>query len=156
MRVPIYKGVLQLETQQTEYVKERNMNVPEITNLFTPGNVAEMMRVVFELDRSPVEQVYLICQNSKGIPIAVSLLTQGTVNSSVFCSREVFLQALKLSAVSIILCHNHPSQDVTPSRDDIIVTNKLKDAGHLLGIKVLDHVIVAHDTYFSFKEQDYL
>ena len=68
--------------------------------------------------------------------------------------REVFKPAIAESAHSIILIHNHPSGDCKPSRKDIVVTRKIKEAGDLLEIKLIDHVIIGKNSYYSFKEQD--
>jgi DNA repair protein RadC len=70
-------------------------------------------------------------------------------------AREVFQKALLANAVSIILMHNHPSGDPTPSRQDIEVTKKIADAGNLIGIELLDHIIVG-DSYTSLKEKGYV
>ena len=77
----------------------------------------------------------------------------GTLNASVIHPREVFKSAIRESANSIILVHNHPSGEPEPSQEDTEITEKLFDAGELLNIKVLDHVIVGKDKFWSFKEK---
>ncbi|MEG1584046.1 MAG: JAB domain-containing protein, partial [Anaerovorax sp.] len=77
----------------------------------------------------------------------------GNLNSSVVHPREVFSVAIKKSAASIILVHNHPSGNTTPSQQDIDVTNRLVEAGTLLGIQVVDHLIIGDGKYLSFKEE---
>ncbi len=77
----------------------------------------------------------------------------GTLNSSLIHPREIFKDAIKESANSIILVHNHPSGDCKPSDEDILITEKLKEAGKLLSIQVLDHVIIGGDKYWSLREK---
>ena len=79
-----------------------------------------------------------------------------SLNTSLIHPREVFNPAIKASANSLILIHNHPSGDVKPSKEDIDITKKLENAGSLLGISVVDHVIVGKNSYLSFKDQDLL
>jgi DNA repair protein RadC len=73
----------------------------------------------------------------------------GTLNSNLVSVREVFKKAIMMSSIGIILAHNHPSQDLEPSKEDIEVTKSLKEAGEILGIKVLDHIIINKDNYKS-------
>lgn len=77
----------------------------------------------------------------------------GSLNSTVVHPREVFKTAVLASAASVILAHNHPSGDPTPSKEDIGLTKKLVEAGEILGIKVLDHIIVGVNQYTSFNRQ---
>jgi DNA repair protein RadC len=83
-------------------------------------------------------------------------LSVGTVNGSLVSTREIFLQALKYEAVNVILLHNHPSGDPTPSREDIIVTRKIKNAGELVDIKLLDHIIIGDNKYVSLANEGLL
>ena len=89
--------------------------------------------------------------NSKNEVIKNEIVSIGILNASLVHPREVFKSAIKESANSIILVHNHPSGDTTPSKDDEEVTTKLFDAGDLLDIKVIDHVIITKSGYYSFK-----
>ena len=81
---------------------------------------------------------------------------KGTVNTSVISPREIFLEALSARAVQIILLHNHPSGDVQPSREDMAVTRRIRDAGEMLGIRLADHIIIGERAYISFREENYL
>ncbi len=82
-------------------------------------------------------------------------VSTGTMTSSIIHPREVFKTALLSSATSLLLLHNHPSGDPTPSCEDILITEKLKGAGEIMGIALLDHVIIG-DGYVSLKEKGYL
>jgi DNA repair protein RadC len=84
--------------------------------------------------------------------LAVDICSVGSLNQSIVHPREVFKTALLSSAAAIILLHNHPSGDPTPSSEDLEVTKRLREAGDLLGIKVLDHLVIG-STYYSFVER---
>jgi DNA repair protein RadC len=101
------------------------------------------------------EHFYVLCLDTKNRVIERPVLvSRGTLNSSLIHPREVFKEAIKRSANAVILVHNHPSGDCSPSSDDLKVTEKLVSAGELLGIKVLDHVIVGDGFHWSWKERN--
>jgi len=77
----------------------------------------------------------------------------GTLNANLVHPREIFKEALEHNAASVILVHNHPSGDPTPSEDDLVITKRLVEAGKILGIEVVDHIIVTKTRFFSFKEK---
>lgn len=79
----------------------------------------------------------------------------GSLNSSVVHPREIFKQAMKYSAASVMCFHNHPSGDASPSSQDITVTKRLKKAGDLLGIPLIDHIIIGNNTFTSLKQEGY-
>lgn len=83
-------------------------------------------------------------------------ISVGTVNSSLVSPRDIFAEALKYNAVSIVLLHNHPSGDSTPSTNDIAVTKRIVEAGKIMGINVIDHIIIGDNKYTSLKEKDYM
>lgn len=83
-------------------------------------------------------------------------VSEGTLTNSLIHPREAFRQAVKDSAAAVIFVHNHPSGDPTPSKDDIAITSRLKDAGEIMGIPVLDHVIIGDNGYVSLKEKGIL
>lgn len=99
------------------------------------------------------EYFMILHLDSKNRIIKNETVSIGTLNSSLIHPREVFKSAIKESANSIILVHNHPSGDPTPSEEDEQITERLFDAGELLNIKVLDHVIIGTEKYYSFKEK---
>lgn len=99
------------------------------------------------------EELKVIMLNSKAVYLGDVNVSIGTVNSSHASSREIFLEALKYKAVNIILLHNHPSGDSTPSSQDISCTRVIKEAGEIIGIKLLDHIIIGDHEYYSFKEK---
>lgn len=102
------------------------------------------------------EVMKLLLLNSKAELIDETNISKGTVNASLVTPRELFVEALKKEAVSMILLHNHPSGDPTPSRDDILTTKRISDCGLLIGIELLDHIIIGNNCYVSFQEENLL
>jgi DNA repair protein RadC len=91
--------------------------------------------------------------NTKNVVISMKDVSIGSLNSSIVHPREVFSEAIRKNSASIIVCHNHPSGDPTPSKEDINVTERLKECGKLLGIELLDHLIIGNGSYISLKEK---
>ncbi|WP_302625473.1 DNA repair protein RadC [uncultured Eubacterium sp.] len=83
-------------------------------------------------------------------------LTRGTISQSLVCTREIFVEALKCNAANIVLIHNHPSGEPTPSKDDIKSTLKIREAGILIGITLLDHIIIGDNKFSSLKELKFI
>lgn len=102
------------------------------------------------------EHIYLVLTDTKNRFIKEILLSKGTVNASVISAREVFIEALRYHAVYILLLHNHPSGDPTPSRQDIEITNRIMEASRIMNIPLLDHIIIGDNTFTSLKEKGYL
>jgi DNA repair protein RadC len=97
------------------------------------------------------EHFYIIALNSRGH--SITEVSVGSLNASIVHPREVFSEAIKNKAASVIFAHNHPSGDPEPSEDDLLLTKKLVESGKILGIEVFDHIIVAKDSFFSFKNK---
>ena len=100
------------------------------------------------------EYFYCVYLDTKNHIIKDKLLFIGTINESLIHPREIFKEAYLLSASSIICVHNHPSGNSQPSKNDIIMTKQLMEVGKLLGIKVLDHIIIGKDNYYSFNDSN--
>ena len=106
----------------------------------SPKDAYEMIKEQLEgLDR---EQFIIACLNTKNEPMNISVVAVGTFNKAIVHPREVFKTAILSNAASIMAFHNHPSGDTTPSQQDLQLTNRLYEAGELLGIKLLDHLII--------------
>jgi len=99
------------------------------------------------------EHLIAVFLDSKNKIIGDKVISIGTLNSSLVHPREVFKEAIKNSANAIILVHNHPSGDCGPSSEDIEITNRVKEAGEMVGIKLLDHVIVGKDKHYSYTQK---
>ena len=144
------------ENKRIKLEKEVSVNRPDIVSIIRcPDDVAQVAMGFLHMNEESEEYMYMICMNTKNKIIGVFEISHGNVNSSIVGVREVFQKALLANAVSIILMHNHPSGDPKPSREDINVTTRLVEAGKILGIQVLDHIIVG-DTFCSLKEKGYL
>ena len=120
----------------------------------SPESIAD--RYMEELRHLEQEQLMVLYMNTKGNLIKEEIITKGTVNMSIVSPREIFVNAVKYKAVSIILLHNHPSGDPTPSRSDIEATYKVKEAGELIGISLIDHIIIGDNRYVSLKREGFL
>lgn len=109
-----------------------------------------------ELRHEEKENVLLLSLDNKLHLIEKYILSIGTVNASLLSPREVFVQALKSQASHVMLLHNHPSGDALPSRQDILITKKIKEAGELVEIPLVDHIIIGDGCYTSLKEKGLL
>ena len=94
----------------------------------------------------------VICLDTKNQPINICTVSVGTLNSSLVHPREVFKTAILSNSNQIMLAHNHPSGISAPSSEDKAMTSRIKDAGVILGIELIDHIIIGSNEYFSFKE----
>lgn len=101
------------------------------------------------------EQVRLLVLNGRNALAEDIIISNGSFNSAMASPREIFYNALKHKAVSIIILHNHPSGDPTPSREDILLTRRLAKTGEIVGIPLLDHIILGDNRYISIKESGY-
>src|SRR5690625_2115959 len=102
------------------------------------------------------EHLFVIYLNTKNEIIHRQTIFIGSLNASIVHPREIFREADKRSAASIICAHNHPSGDPTPSQEDIHVTRRLVEAGKIMGIEVLDHLVIGNNCFISLKEKGYL
>ena len=117
-----------------------------------PADVANFVRsILTDNSREHFVALYLDGQNQVA---AYSIVSIGSANSAPVAPREVFQRAVLTGAISIVLAHNHPSGSTVPSSDDRAVTRRLREAGELLGIKILDHLIVTTSAFLSLKEED--
>ena len=155
MRITTYRTKL-TENKRIELEKEVSVNRPDIDRIKSPQNVAELATGYLEMHKKSEEYLYMVCLNTKNKIIGVFELSHGNVNSSIFGVREMFQKALLANAVSIILMHNHPSGDCTPSGEDIKATERALEAGRILGVDVLDHIIIGDGCYVSLKEKGYI
>ena len=122
--------------------------------ILSPNDAYEMIKEQLEgLDR---EQFIIACLNTKNEPMNISVVSVGSLNKAIVHPREVFKTATLSNAASIMAFHNHPSGETTPSQQDIQLTKRLYEAGELLGIKLLDHLIIGDGSFTSLKEKGYL
>ena len=133
-----------------ELVKRYNKKMSggfKYRNITSALDVFNMFKDDFQHEKQEKFMVLLLDTKNNILNIDMKEVTKGLLNSSLAHPREIFKKAIKESANSIILVHNHPSGDPTPSSEDIEITEKLTEAGKMLGIKVLDHVIISKKGY---------
>lgn len=109
-----------------------------------------------ELRREEQEELIVLFLDTRNRLLKEKMMYRGTVNASLASPREIFQEALSVHAVHLVLVHNHPSGDPTPSRADLKLTGKIKSAGKLLEIDLLDHIIIGDNRYSSLRESGFL
>lgn len=156
MRVVKYTSKL-TEKQRVVLEKEVSVYCPEVDRkMNSPEKIVALATKYLKMQELPEEYMYMICMNTKLDMIGVFEISHGNVNSSIVGTREVFQKALLANAVSIAFIHNHPSGDSTPSREDVEVTKRLMEAGKIVGIQVLDHIVIGRPGFSSLKEKGYM
>ena len=126
------------------------------SSLSSPESVADLVNTLYNLCDLTEEYVYLLAVDTKNVPIGAFEVSHGTVDCSVVAPREIFMRALLCGAAKIVLAHNHPSGNVNPSSEDIKLTERIKQAGDIMGMPLLDHIIVGDNEFFSFKQENYM
>lgn len=139
------KAVIELSRRFSKYQKDSNVKIN------TPKDIFNLM--VDEMRFLKKEHVKSILLDSKNQVIKIIDVSVGTLNSSIVHPREVFCEAIKCCCASFVLIHNHPSGDPNPSGEDIAITKRLNEAGKIIGIDLLDHIIFGNDNYISLKEK---
>ena len=139
-------------------VKEKEVNYNgnwENKKINGPEKVVDVAINVLELHEQAEESFYIFTLDTKCQINGIFEVSRGSLNASIVHPREIFKRALMQNANCIMLLHNHPSGDPAPSTEDINVTNRLIDAGNIIGIKVLDHIVIGDENnYISFKQRN--
>ena len=117
----------------------------------SPSSIAQYY--MEDMRHKKQEYLKLLLLNTRMRLIGETDISKGTVNVTVISPRELFVEALQKNAVYIILLHNHPSGDPTPSEEDILMTQKIRDAGEMIGVELLDHIIIGNNCYTSLREK---
>lgn len=130
-------------------VKEKSL----LSEYKVVGSPSHAFKLLSHLHYSPVEQMHVIMLDVKNKIIGISQVSGGTINACIVSPRDIFQRALLVNAANIILAHNHPSGDPTPSIEDITVTKSIDDAGKIMGINLIDHIIIGEEKYVSLKEK---
>jgi DNA repair protein RadC len=131
-----------------------NSRLTEPVIIRSPQDAAEILTE--QLRYLHKEHFICLFLNTKNHVIAQETLSMGSLNASIVHPREVFRAAMKCSSAAIICAHNHPSGDPTPSPEDISLTSRLMQAGEIVGIDVLDHLVIGDSSYVSLKEKGYM
>lgn len=151
----VFKGVGKSKLHRIECLREiirrfHREQAGRVTVIHCPKDVFIYMADMQYLKQ---EQFRIVILNTKNKIVGQKIISQGTINMTAVSPREVFNVAIKNMAASIALVHNHPSGDPQPSTEDISVTDMIVQAGKVIGISVLDHVIIGKNAYCSFKEK---
>lgn len=139
-----------------EIVQENSKKYEGELNDITSNHVAvKAFNSIFNIQNQPEEVLALLCLNTKNKIIGAFEVSRGTINSSMAHPREVYKRALLLNTARIMLCHNHPSGELTPSNADNEMTDRMYKAGELIGIELLDHLIVANgnNEHYSYRQE---
>lgn len=140
--------IVRVKLVKESSVLYRNRRISSPTDAYELGK--EFME---DLDR---EHFVVVSLNTKNEPTCINTCHIGNINSSIVSVREVFKTAILSNSTSIMCFHNHPSGDPEPSREDVEVTKRLREAGKIIGIDLLDHLIIGDGRYISLKEKGYL
>ena len=152
MKTIIKKYSLEL-VQETS--KKYSGNLKAITS---PDSVTQAFNDIFNLSNQAEEVLALLCLDTKNRIIGAFEVSRGTLNSSAAHPREILKRALLMNSARIMLGHNHPSGILTPSNADNAFTERMKDAGELIGVELLDHVIVANGNkdFYSYRKETFI
>jgi DNA repair protein RadC len=139
--IPVYR---------VELVRERTVTGEQRRAIRNADDVVAILED--ELLKSDREKLISVFLNAKNVVIGMEVVSVGSLTASLVTARELFKSAILASAAALIISHNHPSGDPTPSQDDIRLTERISKAGELLGIKLLDHVIIGELGHYSFSD----
>ena len=129
-------------------------NTEKSAKISSPADVSDLLMA--ELRYKKQEHFKAVILDTKNQVISIETITIGTLNASLVHPREVFNRAIKKSAYGIVLVHNHPSGHPEPSKEDLLLTERLVESGKIIGIGILDHVVIGDGRFYSFKEQGLL
>ena len=149
--MPRLKKYIPFQNLRVELVREAPVRKYQIFNSYNAYK--SVCKIAEKADR---ECLWALSLTGKRHIIGINLVSMGSLTSSIVHPREVFKPAILSNAESVILIHNHPSGDPTPSHEDKEVTKRLKDAGDILGIRVLDHIIIGDRKFYSFADESLL
>ena len=137
-------------------VKETSGRYDVRKKIQSPNDIFNIAQNVIQANEYAEENLWLITLDTKNNITGIFTVSTGSLNSSIVHPREVFKRAVLQNASSIIICHNHPSGDPAPSQEDINITKRIYDAGKILGIELLDHIIIGDNKYTSLKEKGFI
>lgn len=150
------RGIGDVKAVQLQCVGELSRRISRETarerlTVDNPQSIADYY--MEEMRHCGQEQLMLLMLDTKSRMITDMVVSKGTVNASIISPREIFVEALRHQAVFIVLLHNHPSGNPEPSREDVLITKRVNEAGKMLGIPLLDHIIIGNRCFCSLKER---
>ena len=132
------------------------IKIAEKITVNNPKNVAEVLQKILKTENlidQDKEHFWVIGLNTRNVVKYLELVSLGTLDANLVHPREVFRFAVMKAVASVIVAHYHPSGGTEPSADDLAITRRLEEAGKILGIEILDHLIITKNTYYSFKDK---
>jgi DNA repair protein RadC len=144
-----------LKTFRVQFVAEPG-EFPAGSPCRSSEDVERVARAIYAGLDADKEHFLLLVMNNKNRVNGFKVISTGSLTASLVHPREVWRAALHLCAAAVVFIHNHPSGDPAPSPEDIDITRRLKETGDLLGIRVLDHVVLGHERFFSFSDRGLL
>lgn len=129
----------------------KKKSVEDLVSFHEPQSIADYY--MEDMRHMEQENLWMMLLNSKNVLIKDILVSRGTVNASVITPRELLIEALRYQAVNMILVHNHPSGDPTPSQEDFSLTKRVQQACNLIGIRLVDHIIIGDHNHISLRER---
>jgi DNA repair protein RadC len=144
---------LELDADQHPVLVVKEKFLYESTSVCSPQDAVDLVNKIFKLNKLAEEYAIMLALNAKGKMLGIFEVSHGTVSSTSCNNREIFIRALVVGASGVIILHNHPSGVVTPSSCDHDVAKKIKEAGKLMGIELMDFIIVGDAGYLSFNEE---
>ena len=154
---PMINKTVMTNVAEVELVYRSKVKASERPSVSSSSDAVHLFRTLWEEGKLElVEQFKVLFLNRANKVLCLYNVSSGGITGTVADPRLIFIAALKVHAVSLILCHNHPSGNLSPSRADEELTQKIKGAGSLLDIQVLDHLILTEDSYFSFADEGLL
>lgn len=154
---------MELQKYDLRLSKERNRSVLVKECCFNhhgnalnnPEKIVTALNAVEDMEYLPEEHMYMLAFNSQLDVSGFFHISHGTVNMSVASPREIFLRSVLCNATGIVLVHNHPSGNPAPSQEDRLTTQRIRQAGKLMEIQLIDHIIIGAGCYYSFRENDW-
>lgn len=156
MRLTSYNVKINRKTRRSELIREKAVNYSACKKMQSPELIVEALNSLLDLQDMAEEYMYLLTLNTKGDIIGIFEISHGTVSKCLVSPREIFNRALMIGATGIILVHNHPSGYPEPSREDLSATKGIKQAGKLVGIELLDHIIIGENNFISLRKEEIL
>ncbi len=151
----IFEYSARLDKERLPILAEgKKYNIDGRKNITAPEDIAHIASEIIGLRDAAEEYAWCIALNTKNRIIGLFEVGHGTISGCLFDVRGLMQKALMLGAAAIAITHNHPSGDATPSREDIAVTNRVKQAAEIIGITFVDHVIVAEDAHCSLRDYE--
>lgn len=138
-----------------ELVKEQTLKT-SMKKITCADHIYQVCTETLKMQLYTEEYIYIIGVNNYGELLGCMEISHGTVNATLATPREIFMKLLLLGAASFFLIHNHPSQHVEPSKEDILLTERIKRSGKLLGIPLLEHIIVGRESYTALLRDKYV